>query len=116
MRVLMFGAGVIGTIYGNVLAQSRVDVTHYVRPGKKQSLEDGIRIQLLDGRTRSPKDEAVLYKLNVTDVLGCAEDRRSLARAYAALPVVERLHRASAPSCRACDARSAALVESQRRS
>jgi 2-dehydropantoate 2-reductase len=42
MRVLMFGTGVIGTVYGYVLAQSGVDVTHYVRPGKKQSLENGI--------------------------------------------------------------------------
>jgi ketopantoate reductase len=44
MRILMFGAGVIGTVYGYVLAQSGVDVTHYVRPGKQQSLENGICI------------------------------------------------------------------------
>ena len=36
MKVLMFGTGVIGTIYGYVLAQAGNDVTHYVREGKKK--------------------------------------------------------------------------------
>ncbi len=39
MKILMFGAGVINTLYGYVLAQAGNDVTHYVRPGKKRMLE-----------------------------------------------------------------------------
>lgn len=67
MKVLMFGAGVIGTIYGYVLAQAGNNVTHYVRLGKKQSLENGIHIQLLDGRSKQPKKENILYKAKVVE-------------------------------------------------
>jgi len=67
MKILMFGAGVIGTIYGYVLAQAGNDVTHYVRPGKQKSLENGIRIQLLDGRSRPASQETVLYKAKIVE-------------------------------------------------
>ena len=62
MKVLMFGAGVIGTIYGYVLAEAGNDVTHYVRMGKKKTVENGIPIRLLDGRQKNPKDKEILYK------------------------------------------------------
>lgn len=67
MKILMFGAGVIGAIYGHILAQAGNDVTHYVRAGKKKSLEDGIHIQLLDGRTKQPKQETILYKAKIVE-------------------------------------------------
>jgi 2-dehydropantoate 2-reductase len=67
MKVLMFGAGVIGTIYGYILAQAGNDVTHYVRAGKKKSLENGIHIQLLDGRSKPPKQENILYRANIVE-------------------------------------------------
>lgn len=67
MKILVFGAGVIGTIYGYILEQSGNDVTHYVRAGKKKSLESGICIQLLDGRSQPAKQEAILYKAKIVE-------------------------------------------------
>jgi len=67
MKILMFGTGVIGTIYDYVLAQAGNDVTHYVRAGKKKSLENGIPIHLLDGRSKQPKQESVLYKAKIVE-------------------------------------------------
>ena len=69
MKILMFGAGVIGTVYGYVLANAGNDVTHYVRSGKKKALENGIRMRLLDGREKKPKDKEILYKPKVVEQL-----------------------------------------------
>jgi 2-dehydropantoate 2-reductase len=74
MKILIFGTGVIGTIYGYVLARAGNDVTHYVRPGKAQSLENGIQIQLLDGRSKPPKQETVLYNANIVESFSPAND------------------------------------------
>lgn len=73
MKILMFGTGVIGTIYGYVLAQAGNDVTHYVRPGKKKSLEGGICIHLLDGRSKPPKQVDILYQAKVVESLSSEE-------------------------------------------
>jgi 2-dehydropantoate 2-reductase len=67
MKVLMFGAGVIGAVYGYVLAQAGNEVVHYVRPGKQKSLENGICIQLLDGRAKPAKQETILYRANIVE-------------------------------------------------
>jgi ketopantoate reductase len=50
MRVCVVGAGVIGTIYGSVLAAAGNDVTHYVRPGAGERLRVGVDVNLLDAR------------------------------------------------------------------
>lgn len=73
MRILMFGAGVIGTIYGYVLAQAGVDVTHYVRPGKKGSLEKGITFRFLDGRLKRARETSELYRLKAVEALSPAD-------------------------------------------
>lgn len=70
----MFGAGVIGTVYGYALAQAGADVTHYVRPGKKQLLEKGIALRLLDGRLKPAQEISALYKLQLTETLAAADD------------------------------------------
>jgi len=74
MKILFFGAGVIGTIYGHVLSQARNDVTHYVRVGKKKSLENGIHMQLLDGRSKKPKQENILYEPKVVESFSPADN------------------------------------------
>ena len=73
MNILVFGTGVIGTIYGNILAESGNRVTHYVRPGKKTLIENGIRIQLLDGRSKSSNEREVVYRPNVVESLSSEE-------------------------------------------
>jgi 2-dehydropantoate 2-reductase len=74
MKILVIGAGVIGTIYGYALAQAGNDVTHYVRPGKKKQLENGIKIKLLDGREKESVEKDVLYRLKVTESLSPDHD------------------------------------------
>ena len=54
MRILVFGAGAIGSIYGYFLSQSNNEVLHYVRDGRARQLSKGLRLSILDGR--SPKD------------------------------------------------------------
>ena len=70
----MFGAGVIGTVYGYVLSQAGIDVTHYVRPDKKRALEKGISLRLLDGRLKPPQETNALYQLRVVDSLSPTDD------------------------------------------
>jgi ketopantoate reductase len=41
MKTLIVGSGVIGVIYGWALRQASVDVTHFVRPGKKVRFPNG---------------------------------------------------------------------------
>jgi ketopantoate reductase len=52
MRILVFGAGVIGVSYAWQLSLAGHDVALLVRPGRKQELEsNGITISCLDNRT-----------------------------------------------------------------
>ncbi|WP_088104853.1 ketopantoate reductase family protein [Halalkalibacter urbisdiaboli] len=66
MKVLIFGSGVIGTIYGYVLEKAGNEVTHYVRPSKVESLANGIKLDLIDGRDKSAKINST-YNLQVID-------------------------------------------------
>jgi len=50
MRILMFGRGVITTIYGWALTRAGHDVTFFVRPGRSQELSGRIGVDLIDAR------------------------------------------------------------------
>lgn len=50
MRILMFGRGVIATIYGLALQGAGHDVEFYVRPGRATEYGDEVRTDLLDAR------------------------------------------------------------------
>lgn len=52
MRVLMFGRGVIATLYGRVLHDAGHDVEFYVRPGRAAQYGDEVRLDWVDGRRR----------------------------------------------------------------
>ncbi|MHB8065386.1 MAG: ketopantoate reductase family protein [Ruminiclostridium sp.] len=70
MKILFWGAGVIGAIYGYALEKAGFDVTHYVRSNKVKALESGIKMNLLDARNK--KNTAHLsdvYSIKVTDHL-----------------------------------------------
>lgn len=69
MKILMFGAGVINTLYGYALAEAGNDVTHYVRPGKKKMLEGGINLKFLDGRASPPKQATAQYGAKIVESL-----------------------------------------------
>jgi 2-dehydropantoate 2-reductase len=50
MRILMFGRGVIATIYGQAFQAAGHDVEFYVRPGRAAEYGDDVRTDLIDGR------------------------------------------------------------------
>ncbi|MEA9983977.1 MULTISPECIES: ketopantoate reductase family protein [Subtercola] len=50
MRILMFGRGVIATIYGSLLQEAGHHVEFYVRPGRAAEYGDDVRIDLIDAR------------------------------------------------------------------
>lgn len=53
MRILMFGRGVISTIYGHALQTAGHDVEFYVREGRAQQYGDEVVLDLIDAR-RAP--------------------------------------------------------------
>jgi len=68
MKTLIVGTGIIGVIYGWALSQSGIDVTHFVRKGRKEQFKDAITLDLLDERKGHPK-------YNVTKhILKCVEE------------------------------------------
>ncbi|MEV7555599.1 2-dehydropantoate 2-reductase N-terminal domain-containing protein [Amycolatopsis sp. NPDC089917] len=52
MKILMFGRGVIATIYGWALHKAGHDVEFYVRPGRAATYGDAVDLDLLDTRRR----------------------------------------------------------------
>jgi 2-dehydropantoate 2-reductase len=61
MKTLIVGTGIIGVLYGWALAQAGVDVTHFVRRGKKDQFKDGVKLDLLDERKGHPKYNVSKY-------------------------------------------------------
>ena len=56
MRVLVVGAGIIGSIYGWALAESGHQVVHLVRSGRAATLRDGMRLDMFDRRKRHKRN------------------------------------------------------------
>src|SRR5215469_5115491 len=52
VKILMFGRGVIATVYGWALQQAGHDVEFYVRPGRAAAYGEVIDLDLLDARRR----------------------------------------------------------------
>ena len=50
MRVLMFGRGVIATLYGHVLEAAGHEVHFYVRPGRAAEYGDDVGMDIIDAR------------------------------------------------------------------
>lgn len=67
MKTLIVGTGIIGIIYGWALAQSGVDVTHFVRKGRKDQFQDGVNLDLLDERKGHPKYNVTKYALKCVE-------------------------------------------------
>jgi len=67
MKILMFGRGVITTIYGWAFSEAGHEVTYLVRPGKSASLGGRLSIDMLDGR-KNPKGEARSESFNINCV------------------------------------------------
>jgi ketopantoate reductase len=73
MKTLVVGTGIIGILYGWALAQAGVDVTHFVRKGKKDQFKDGVDLDLLDERKGHPKYTLTKYSLNCIEEISPAD-------------------------------------------
>ncbi|MGZ4219914.1 MAG: ketopantoate reductase family protein [Solirubrobacteraceae bacterium] len=69
MRVCVVGSGVIGTIFGLVLAQAGNDVTHYLKPGSGARLREGVEVNLLDARGEPVVESSARYSPPVVERL-----------------------------------------------
>lgn len=69
MDICVVGSGVIGSIYGHVLAEAGNDVTHLVRPGRASRLGDGIVLRLLDARTGGEGEVHATYRPRLVEAL-----------------------------------------------
>lgn len=54
MKIMIFGAGAIGSIYGYFLSQGNNEVFHFVREARSRELGSGLHVKILDGR--NPKE------------------------------------------------------------
>jgi len=52
VKILMFGRGVIATVYGWALQQAGHDIEFYVRPGRATTYGDAVGLDLFDARRR----------------------------------------------------------------
>jgi 2-dehydropantoate 2-reductase len=69
MKLLIVGAGIIGTIYGWAFAEAGHDVTHLVRPGKAPQFKNGFKIDMYDTRKGHKRDFIGHYAIRVTESL-----------------------------------------------
>jgi 2-dehydropantoate 2-reductase len=74
MKILVLGAGVIGTTYAWQLSEAGHDITLLVRQGRKESVQKaGIRIRCTDQRKKQPAPVEVVFQPNVVDTLGAQD-------------------------------------------
>jgi len=69
MKILIVGAGIIGTIYGWAFAEAGHEVTHLVRPGRAANYQDGFKIDMYDVRKGHKKDFIGYYPICVTETV-----------------------------------------------
>ncbi len=75
MKILIYGAGVIGCTYGWLLSKAGHDVTVFLRVGKKEIIErDGINMHCTDFRTGKKIAEQAAYRPKVIDNLSPEND------------------------------------------
>lgn len=73
MRVLVVGAGIIGSIYGWALIESGHHVVHLVRSGRTAALRDGIALDIFDRRKGHERSFCGRYTLNAAETLSPAD-------------------------------------------
>jgi len=73
MRVLVIGAGIIGSIYGWALADGGHDVVHLVRRRRSAALRGGFAIDMLDLRPGRKRHYQGIYKLAAMESVSPAD-------------------------------------------
>lgn len=75
MKILIFGAGVIGCTYGWQLTEAGHDISFLVRKGKKKSIEEnGIHIHCTDFRNGGKVKAEIVFRPKVLDILSVDND------------------------------------------
>lgn len=75
MKILIYGAGIVGCTYGWQLSKAGYDVTVLVRPDKKEKIEqEGIPINCSDFRNGQKIVEDVIFRPKVIDRLSADND------------------------------------------
>jgi 2-dehydropantoate 2-reductase len=74
MKVLIIGAGVVGSIFGWALSAGREDVTHFVRQGRADHFKNGIKVDVVDRRPNHKSRAQEIYPLKVTETLSPEEN------------------------------------------
>ena len=74
MRVLIIGAGIIGSIYGWALSASGHRVVHLVRPDRAATLREGMTLDVFDRRKRHKRNFRGVYKLIAVETLPSADN------------------------------------------
>lgn len=69
MKILIVGAGIVGTIYGWAFAEAGHEVTHLVRPGRAGMYPDGIKIDMYDVRKGHKKNYLGHYPIRLTETV-----------------------------------------------
>jgi 2-dehydropantoate 2-reductase len=67
MKILIVGAGIVGTIFGWAFAEAGHAVTHLVRPGRGRMYPDGIKIDMYDLRKCHKKNFLGHYPIRLTE-------------------------------------------------
>jgi ketopantoate reductase len=74
VKTLVVGTGVIGVIYGWALSEAGVDVTHFVRKGKRDQFRDGVTLDLLDERKGHRKYNVTKYELRCVEAISPSDN------------------------------------------
>lgn len=75
MKILIFGAGVIGCTYGWQLTEAGHDISFLVRKGKKKPIEEqGIHIHCTDYRNGGKVKAEIVFRPKVLDILSADND------------------------------------------
>jgi 2-dehydropantoate 2-reductase len=69
MKILIVGAGIIGSIYGWAFAEAGHEVTHLVRPGRAGQYPNGMDIDMYDTRKGHKRDFIGRYAIRLTEAL-----------------------------------------------
>jgi len=69
MRILVIGAGIIGTIYGWALARGDHEVVHLVRPGRGADLREGLALDIYKRGQLSKRSIRTQYLLHAVETL-----------------------------------------------
>ena len=74
MKILIIGAGIVGSIYGWALSEAGHEVQHLVRQGRAEKLSQGIPLDILDKRKGHPPRYKGIYRIEAIENIKNPDD------------------------------------------